>query len=52
MVLIQCHFDYFCSSGMSQGFTFQVTQDKTVGFLKGMDPITSIKQTELSSLAF
>lgn len=52
---MQCHFDYFCSSwyaGISQGFKFQVAQDKTEGFLKGMDPITSIKQTELSSLAF
>jgi hypothetical protein len=57
MILIQCHFDYSCSSwytGISQALKnkLQVAQTKTVRFIKSMRPRTSIKQTELSSLGF
>ena len=57
MILIQCHFDYSCSSwytGISQALKnkLQVAQNKTVRFIKSMGPRTSIKQTELSSLGF
>ena len=57
MALIQCHFDYSCSSwyaGTSQALKnkLQVAQNKTIRFIKSMGPRSSIKQTELSSLGF
>ena len=57
MALIQCHFDYSCSSwyaGISKGLKnkLQVAQNKTARFIKNMGPRTTIKQKELSSLGF
>ena len=55
MALIQCHFDYSCSSwyaGISKGLKnkLKVAQNKTARFIMG--PRTTIKQKELSSLGF
>jgi hypothetical protein len=57
IALVQRHFDYSCFSwyaGISQALKnkLQVAQNKTVCFIKSMDPRTSIKQWELSSLRF
>ena len=57
MALIHCLFDYSSSSwyaGISQVLknNLQVPQNKTVSFISSMDPRTSMKQTELSSLGF
>ena len=57
MALIQCHFDYSCSSwyaGISKCLKnkLQVAQNKTVRFIKNMGPRTTVKQKELSSLGF
>jgi len=48
MALMQCHFDYFCSSwyaGISRALKnkLQVAQNKTVRFAESMGPSTSIK---------
>jgi len=57
MALVQCHFDYSCSSWYAVIYQalkkqLQVPQYKTVCFIESIDPRTSIKQTELSSLGF
>ena len=53
--LIQCHFDYSCSSwfsGVSQTLKnkLQIAQNKTVRFIKSLGPRSSVRQSELSSL--
>ena len=53
--LIQCHFDYSCSSwfaGVSQLLKnkLQIAQNKTVRFIKSMGPRSSVRKTELSSI--
>lgn len=55
--LIQCHFDYSCSSwyaGVSQTLKnkLQIAQNKTVRFIKELGPRSSVRQPELSSVGF
>jgi hypothetical protein len=54
---MQCNFDYSCSSwyaSVSQAVKseLQRKQNNTIRFIKIISSITSIKQTELSSLGF
>ncbi len=53
--LIQCHFDYSCSSlysGVTQTLAgkLQVAQNKMVRFIQLMEPRTHVGQEELSSM--
>lgn len=55
--LIQCHFDYSCSSwyaGISQTLKnkLQIAQNKTVRFIKNLGPRSSVRKEELSSVGF
>lgn len=55
--LIQCHFDYSCSSwyaGVSQTLKnkLQIAQNKTVRFIKNLGPRSSVRLPELSSVGF
>lgn len=55
MALIQCHFDYSCSSwyaGVSQKMkkSLQVAQNKTVRFINSMGPRDSVGRPELATL--
>ena len=57
MALIQCHFDYSCSSwyaGVSQKLknSLQVAQNKTVRFINNEGPRSSVGQPELASVGF
>ena len=57
MALIQCHFDYSCSSwyaGVSQKNknSLQVAQNKTVRFINNMGPRSSVGRPELASVGF
>ena len=57
IALMQCNFDYSCSSwyaSVSQAVKseLQRKQNNTIRFIKIISSITSIKQTELSSLGF
>ena len=53
--LIQCHFDYSCSSwyeGLNKGLKnkLQVTQNKVIRFLHGFTPRTSLSYTNFQDL--
>lgn len=57
MALIQCHFDYSCSSwyaGTSKALKqkLQVAQNKTMRFIKNLEPRATIGKPELSSMGF
>jgi len=59
IVLMQCHFDYSCSSWYSGIFhvfenknKLQVVQNKTKTFIKSMGQGTNIKQMYLFSLGY